>query len=245
MKTTLSILILIALCTQPIFAQDEDGDKKKYRGGTHNHFDIDLGLNNWLEDGSNPSGASYEVKPWGSWYVALKSINSTHTGGAFYLLWGPDVSFYSFKFEDERTRLIKNEEVMFIPEEIDNARKSKLEVIYVGFSAVPMIQFGNKQRDRHWHHDDFVFGHGARGFRMGVGAYGGYRLGSKAKYVVNEGGKDKTKDHDNFYLQNWRYGVRFQAGFGDVDFFFNYDLNELFSDGRGPELNAISFGVTL
>ena len=28
-----------------------------------------------------------------------------------------------------------------------------------------------------------------------------------------------------------------------TDLFFNYDLNELFAEGKGPKLNAFSFGV--
>jgi hypothetical protein len=30
-----------------------------------------------------------------------------------------------------------------------------------------------------------------------------------------------------------------------LDVFFNYDLNDLFNEGRGPELNAFSFGIIL
>ncbi len=248
MKTTLYIILLVALSGQVVFAQDQDDyqHEHKHRGGTHNHFDIDLGLNNWLEDGSNPSGAAYEVKPWGSWYIALKSINDTHTGGKFHILWGPDVSFYTFKFQDASARLTKtDDQVLFTSEDITGAKKSKLEVIYVGFSAVPMLQFGNRHGHSHWRHDNFSFGPNTGGFRIGVGAYGGYRIGSKAKYVVKSDGKSKDKDHDNFFLENWRYGLRVQAGFREVDFFFNYDLNELFTEDRGPSLNAFSFGVIL
>ena len=45
-------------------------------------------------------------------------------------------------------------------------------------------------------------------------------------------------------MNNLRYGLRLQFGFRDTDFFFNYDLNELFSAGKGPKVNAFSFGVS-
>jgi hypothetical protein len=61
----------------------------------------------------------------------------------------------------------------------------------------------------------------------------------------DSGEKRSDKDHDNFYLNNFRYGVRLQLGFRDTDLFFGYDLNSLFSEGKGPELHALSFGVTL
>ena len=41
-----------------------------------------------------------------------------------------------------------------------------------------------------------------------------------------------------------RYGLRAQIGFNDIDLFINYDMNELFAAGKGPQLNAFSFGVT-
>ena len=74
--------------------------------------------------------------------------------------------------------------------------------------------------------------------------YAGYRLGSRAKYVFREDDdRERVKDRTNFYVNNWRYGVRFQVGYRGLDLFANYDLNELFVEGRGPELNAFSFGI--
>jgi hypothetical protein len=52
------------------------------------------------------------------------------------------------------------------------------------------------------------------------------------------------RERDNFYLENLRYGARFLLGYGEVDFFVNYDMNTLFSKDRGPELNAITFGLS-
>ena len=82
------------------------------------------------------------------------------------------------------------------------------------------------------------------GFRIGGGVYAGYRLGSRAKYVSKEDNeRQRVKDRTNFYVNNWRYGVRVQLGIDGIDLFANYDLNELFIAGRGPELNAFSFGI--
>ncbi|MBA4054703.1 MAG: hypothetical protein C0490_08335, partial [Marivirga sp.] len=73
--------------------------------------------------------------------------------------------------------------------------------------------------------------------------YVGYRIASHSKIVYKEDGKEKDKEHDSFYLNNFRYGVRLQVGYRATDLFFNYDLNELFASGKGPNLNAFSFGV--
>jgi len=33
-------------------------------------------------------------------------------------------------------------------------------------------------------------------------------------------------------------------GYGEVDIFVNYDISTLFAENRGPELNAITFGLS-
>lgn len=82
-------------------------------------------------------------------------------------------------------------------------------------------------------------------FRIGLGPYAGYRIDSYTKLQYKEEGeKRRERNHDPFYLNNIRYGLRFQIGFRDTDLFFNYDMNELFASGKGPKLNAFSFGIT-
>lgn len=251
-KQLLMLAMLIILVGYQAQAQDTESDEKKEKinFGTHNDFSIDLGMNNYLQDGSFPDNndAPYAVKPFGSWYVALKSINDTHVGGALHLLWGPEVSWYNFKFNDEAIRLSKiNDQVLFVESPAGiYVKKSKLTVAYLNFSVVPMLKFGDK-RDRHnscWMNWNDKYTN--EGFRIGIGSYGGYKIASYSKVVIEEDGDDKkNRDKDSFYLNNFRYGVRFQAGFRGVDVFANYDLNELFVADKGPKLNAFSFGIVL
>lgn len=254
MKKQLLLLTMIVLACFQSQAQNEEENMKKERRnyGTHNHFDVDLGMNNFLQDGEFPddSDAAYTVKPFGSWYVALKSINDTHVAGPLHLLWGPDVSWYNFKFDDETLRLSKNDDgVVFNQSPADaDATKSKLTVAYLNFSAVPMLKFG-EQGHRHRHRHcwfDWNDRHDGSGFRIGVGGYGGYRIASYTKVVAEaDGDKKKDREKDSFYLNNFRYGVRLQAGFRGIDIFANYDLNDLFVESKGPQLNAFSFGIVL
>ncbi|MEM8565694.1 MAG: hypothetical protein AAGF85_04495 [Bacteroidota bacterium] len=260
MKTTKIFLISALILGLSVvgFTQDDDdkdSKRKKRRYGTYNDFKIDLGINNFLEDGESPSesNAPYAVRPWGSWYVALKSQNDTHVGGSLHILWGGDVSWYNFKFEDESIRLSEGSETIeFIQSTEDvSFQKSKLTAAYVNASIVPMLKFGSRQRyGRRWfgfRGDRWDLGWDAdEGFRIGAGMYAGYRIASYAKYVVkDDGDKEKDRDKDGFYLNNFRYGIRGQVGFRGLDIFVNYDLNELFADNRGPKLNAFSFGVVL
>jgi hypothetical protein len=122
-----------------------------------------------------------------------------------------------------------------------NFTKSKLTATFVNLSLVPVLDFGgNKYKPA------FFDGHHAGGFRIGAGPYVGYRIDSYTKQVYEKDGDTKREHHhDTYYLNNLRYGVRLQLGFNDVDFFFNYDMNNLFNDNKGPQLNAFSFGITL
>ncbi len=223
----------------------QSNNKKRSSSKTSHYFVFDLGLNNYLKDGEFPdeNNAPYTVKPFGSWFVELNAINETHISGSLHLQWGAGVNWYNFKFENRAIRVTNEAGFVAFEEDERNIRpiKSKLTASYINLKLVPMLDFGKDKGVHSWcqrEHSD--------GFRIGLGAYGGYRLGHLTKFVYEEqGNKRKDKSNDNLLLNNWRYGARLQFGYKDANFFVNYDLNELFSEGRGPQLNAFSFGVSL
>ena len=232
--------------------EDEDEVKKRRARGTSHFTNFDFGTNNYLNEGSFPDedNALYSVRPWGSWYVGINSIYRTYLNKAFYVEWGGGISWYNFKFENDHTRVFDT--ANGVDFQIDSQypgasfRKSKLTATYISASIVPVIAIGDRyKRDRNsfW---DWSDGGEHSGFRIGFGGYAGYRIDSYSKIVFDlDGDKKKKRNHDNYSLENFRYGARIQLGLGDTDFFFNYDLNELFSEGRGPKLNAFSFGMIL
>ena len=230
--------------------RDEEDDNRRERRShrgrrTHHSFNIDLGTNNYLEDRKFPDANNplYTVKPWGSWYVGLNSVMRTRVAGKFFLEWGGGVSWYNFKFSNEKTVLTKADNGVLFTEDTRNFdfRKSKLTATYLNAFLIPMIDFGNNSRK-----STFFDGSHSNSFRLGVGPYAGYHIDSYTKQMYYENGeKSKSHNHDSFYLNNIRYGLRLQIGFRDTDLFFNYDMNELFIENKGPKLNAFSFGITL
>lgn len=219
---------------------------ERYHGRrTRSSFNIDVGTNNYLENGAFPDASNrlYAVRPWGSWYVSLNHTYRTRLASKFFLEWGGGVSWYNFKFQNDKVVMGKDDNgVLFnIDSRGYDFTKSKLTATFVNLSVVPVLDFGgNKYKPA------FFDGHHAGGFRIGAGPYVGYRIDSYTKQVYDkEGDTKKEHHHDTYYLNNLRYGVRLQLGFNDVDFFFNYDMNSLFSDNKGPQLNAFSFGITL
>ncbi len=224
--------------------RDRDRDRDSNRRRTYNSVNFDIGTNNYVSDGKFPDqdNSLYTVKPWGSWYVGINSVQRTRLTNRLFLEWGMGVSWYNFKFENQQTLMSKDASTVLF--DLDTRpldfKKSKLTATYINASLVPMIDFGSNRRK-----PSFFDSSNSDSFRIGAGPYIGYRIDSYAKQVFDDNGDErKPRNHDNFYLNNLRYGWRVQMGFDDVDLFFNYDMNELFSENKGPKLNAFSFGVT-
>ena len=233
------------------YSYEEDQDR-----GTLHDFNIEMGLNNWLDKGGSLNGLAedrYSVKPWGSWYFGLASVNKTHLKNSLFLEWGAGLSWYNWKLEAPSYQITKaTTQVKFAQpvniREIDPI-KSKLVASYLNVSLVPLFDFAqgtrkvivNEAGSFKWNRSKKI------GFRIGVGGYLGYRMYGRSKYVYKEDNKlrNKEKDNGNFYLSNVRYGLRGRVGWKGMDLFVNYDLNQVFTSGNGPELNAFSFGIIL
>jgi hypothetical protein len=224
---------------------DDDNDDNHHRGRWHRTwqaFNFDLGINNYLRDNDFPSdNEAFAVRPWGSWYVGASSVQRSRLAKKFFLEWGLGMSWYSFKFQNDNAFLQPGENgVAFLFDERDiDFKKSKLSVSYIQASLIPVLDFGDHGRKpRFWD------GYNNNAFRIGFGPYVGYRISSHSKVVYNDGdGRERDKNRDGFFLNNFRYGARLQLGYRSTDLFFNYDLNELFQEDKGPRLNAFSFGV--
>lgn len=237
----------------------ENREKKTYEVGrnkrTTHHFNVDIGTNNWIEDGQLPNANNkpYAVKPWGSWYVGLNSVNKTEVAGPLFLEWGFGFDWYNWKLEDPNYKIQEGKNnIEFVKAPVGTSgEKSKLTASYINVRLVPMLDFSQgRKRVKSVSSDGLRFARYSKmGFRVGVGAYAGYRISSHTKFVhTTNGDRDKDKKWDNFYLTDLRYGLRGQVGWKGLELFVNYDLNEVFNKGKGPAgspgLNAISFGVT-
>ncbi len=217
--------------------------------GTLKGLNLEFGFNNFLNDGEFPSSSDlFQVKPIGSVFWGINWNHTSYISGPLYMEWGGGISWYNFKFENAATRLDPNggELNFFEDNTISSAIKSKLKVTYLNFTAVPMFDFGRGKRVvRMYEEDDVRIAFSRRrGFRIGLGGYVGYRIGQKAKYIYKrDGDRNKDKEKGSFFLTDLRYGARLQIGINSFDMFVNYDLNNMFEDNRGPDLNPVSIGV--
>ncbi|MBT0811510.1 hypothetical protein KIH41_09490 [Litoribacter ruber] len=188
---------------------------------SRSYFTIDLGKGIW-----NGESAAPDVRVWGSWMVGLNAVRQMKVSNNFYVKGLAGVHFHNFKFADDNIQAIKGaESVEFL--ERAGGIKSKIAASYLTLALIPKISTGHN------------------GFRIGAGPHAGYRLGGRGKFVYQDNGRNKDFDRSDMYLENLRYGIRGELGVSWLDFFFNYDLNHVFQSNRGPEVNAMSFGIIL
>lgn len=199
-------------------------------------IDFDLGLNTYFENGGVPNRTPYDLRVWGSRYIASQVVfrfrlNKKEVRTPVSLKAGIGFSTYNFMFEKDVIASRQDGEIAFVTTDQD-LDKTKLEVSYL--YAPITLQIGDKDKSL---------------FTFGVGGYFGVRTGARTRVVYQENEKrvrDRVNDH--FHLQDFRYGLRTELGIGrksGVTLFANYDLNDVFRANRGPELRGFSFGVTL
>ncbi|KPQ18648.1 MAG: PorT family outer membrane secretin [Algoriphagus marincola HL-49] len=215
----------------------ETNRSKKEEPAFRTFFNVDLGVNNYLDaDGQFPTSDNpYAVKGWGSWNLGLNWMAAQRISKGFYWNFGVGFQFYNFKFENRDFQAVRGEDMIEFAQRTDvDGFKSKISASYLTAMTMLELDFGRMNDN------------GRRGLRIAAGPYVGYRLGGQSKFNYRElGGSGRRKDKQNtgLYLNNLRYGIRGEIGVGRFTFFSTYDLNNLFQDGKGPELNPITFGI--
>ncbi|MDT0559044.1 hypothetical protein RM697_10315 [Ichthyenterobacterium sp. W332] len=80
-------------------------------------------------------------------------------------------------------------------------------------------------------------------FKIGVGGYAGFRIGTQQKLRFKENGdRVKQKIRRNYNASDFVYGLSAYVGRGNTSLYFKYDLNPLFQD-QAIDQNNISLGV--
>lgn len=210
--------------------------EKKEEPPFRTYFNLDLGINNYLEDGQFPSSDTpYAAKGWGSWNIGLNWMASQRLSKGFFWDFRLGVQWYNFKFENRDYQAVRGDgNIEFTQRSDVDGFKSKISASYITAMTLFKLDFGR------------MHGNGDKGLKVAFGPYAGYRVGGRSKFNYRElegSGRHKEKLNTGLYLNNFRYGLRGEVGINRLTFFTTYDLNELFQDGKGPALNPITFGV--
>jgi len=214
-------------------SSDDECQSNRFRV-VSNEWGLSFGLNNYLQNGKIPSDQQYGLRPWGSRYVDINSMLHIRTGrnSPVHFWVGLDVRWMNFMFSEE-TRVRKTESEVEFYQSPDDLKKSKLTAFYIG-APIKMRYY-------------FAKPNGSAPF-IGIGGYGAYRLDSyESRVFFEDGDKRRKRERSDFYLEDVRYGVQVELGWGergdDFCLFGQMDLNPLFKEGHGPELVPFTLGV--
>ncbi|MGA0556149.1 outer membrane beta-barrel protein [Larkinella sp. VNQ87] len=193
-----------------------------------------FGLNTLIEKTANARYPSetYRLRPLGSRYISLALsqaptlARSQHV--SFKLFYGLEVSWNNYMFDNEVIAQKGTDGVVFADAGRD-LRKTKLTVCSINLPVVPRLSFYNNSGRK--------LGH------LGFGGFAGYRVDSYTKIKEQDGNKERQ--HSNFYLNDFRYGLVAHIGIARTNFFIKYDMNPLFQTDKGPDVRALSFGIGL
>ena len=207
---------------------------------TKAHLIFDLGLNTFVDQktylGPNGQPESLDLRTEGSRYVNIGLNWDSRLGGKhspLSLTVGPEFAFNNYMLSGNNKWVNNNGRTDVVRE--TNGRqyqKTKLATSSVNLPLMLHLQL----RDSHYRPT----------LLLSAGGFAGYRIKSwtKLKYT-NEGTTFKDKEDGSYNMENFLYGLQGTIGYGDIEFFAKYNMNQLFKTGAGPDTQVLSFGVRL
>jgi hypothetical protein len=82
-------------------------------------------------------------------------------------------------------------------------------------------------------------------FHLTGGVVGGWKIGTHAKYVYDDGSRQKDKDHSDFYMNPFKLDAIVKIGWGVINLYGSYSLTPMFQKNKGPELYPFAVGICL
>lgn len=220
------------------FKGSKKNKPKKYDRRTTSDFVLAFGLNNAIIEGQNLDDSPYKFA--GSRFLEL--------GWAWKTRVFKSSNFVRFKYgysfqinglkPDDNMYFVKQGDQTVLEEFTENLDKSKLSITNLVFPV--HLEFGpSKKIER-----DTYFRYSTnRKFKIGVGGYAGFNIGTrqKLKYKI-DGERIKDKQKRGLNTSSLVYGLSSYVAFGDVALYVKYDLSPIFKD-QLVDQNNISLGL--
>jgi hypothetical protein len=210
----------------------------KYDRRTYSDFVIAIGLNNALIEGQSLDDSPYKIG--GSrffemgWQWRTRVFQNSN--------WLRFNYGFSFQFNglkpDNNQYFVQNGNQTELQEFDVPLDKSKLRMDNLVFPI--HFEFGPS---RFYETEEKIRYSLRRQFRMGIGGYGGFNIGTRQKLKYNRNGEDvKDKLKRDYNTSNLIYGLSAYAGFDNTLLYVKYDLNPIFKDAAIEQRN-ISLGL--
>ncbi len=216
-------------------------EKKKKKRRTVGQFDVQLALNNFVDDGALADGTNYDLDLWGSRYLGLKYSRKTRLFGEnskLYFKYGLELGWNNYQMAGNFIAQKGADATAFVNADtagFGSVSKSKLENTYLSIPIMFQLDFSKSPRREN-------------GFNIGIGGYVGIRTNTHTNFEYKDLNNDDSKlvVKNSHFVNDLRYGLEMQiGGLWGINLFAKYDLSTLFIENRGPEINVITFGITI
>lgn len=221
------------------FIFDRKNNDLKYDRRTYSDFVIAVGLNNAIIDGQSLEETPYKVG--GSRFFELGWQWRTRVfenSNFLRLNYGIAFQFNGLKPKDNQYFATDADGQTVLEEFAFELDKSKLRMDNLIFPV--HFEFGPSKVKK----TENTIRYSLRNqFRVGLGGYGGFNLGTRQKLKYDRDGENvKDKLNRGYNTSDFIYGVSAYAGFDGVLLYVKYDLNPIFQDAAIEQRN-ISLGL--
>ncbi|MFD2587693.1 hypothetical protein ACFSQJ_12175 [Croceitalea marina] len=210
----------------------------KYDRRTYSDFVMAIGLNNALIDGQSLDDSPYKIGGSRFFELGVQWRTRVFKNSNFMRLnYGFSFQFNGLKPNDNQF-FVENGGQTELQEFDLQLRKSKLRMDNLVFPV--HFEFGPskfKETEKTIRYSIY------KQFRFGIGAYGGFNIGTrqKLKYDFN-GERVKDKFKRDYNTSDLIYGLSAYTGVGGTLLYIKYDLNPIFKDAAIKQRN-ISLGL--
>ncbi|WP_281540983.1 hypothetical protein [Maribacter aestuarii] len=211
----------------------------KYDRRTYSDFVFALGLNNAIIDGESLEDSPYKIGGSRFFEMGWQWRTRVFENSNFLRLnYGFSFQFNGLKPKDNQYFVAVEDGQTELQEFDLELNKSKLRMDNLVFPL--HFEFGPSKLRKTEETMRYSLNNQ---FRLGIGGYGGFNLGTRQKLKYDRNGesvKDKLKRGYN--TSNFVYGLSAYAGFDGVLLYVKYDLNPIFKDALVEQRN-VSLGL--
>jgi len=219
----------------------ENRQKKRRRRNrkTTSQFVFALGVNNVLTDNEFSSLNDSDYKFWQSHFYEVGfsfKTRMSEEASKLYFKYGLSFLWNNLRPEGNQFHEVNGDQtdLAIYPE---NLSENRLRHVQMTFPMHFELDF---TPDRTYD-DGFTRDRSGQGFRIGLGGFFGFKLGSRQYLEYKENSLDiEEVQYGDFNMNTINYGLSAYVGYRDISLYTKYDLNPLF---RNTKTRNISMGV--
>ena len=216
--------------------------KGKRNRSTTTQFVFAMGVNNVIEDHTSSSLESSNYQFWKSHFYELGWTWKTRMdrdASKLYFKYGISFLWNNLRPENNMYHVVNGNKTDLVVH-TEKLTENRLRHVQMNFPIHFEWDFSRNGEYSDGHKRDRTH----RSIRIGVGAFGGFKLGTRQyiEYTDSNGVGVEELQKDNFNMHIFNYGLSTYVAWRDLGFYVKYDMNPLF---KGTKTRNVSLGLRL